>query len=99
MCISSEITFEKVAREWHDVFKGKWSKDYGEVILKRIEADLLPCLGNLPIRDIKAIILLNALRKIENRGVYETTKRARQYCSQILRYAVANGWVERDVSR
>ncbi|MBK9505567.1 MAG: tyrosine-type recombinase/integrase [Bacteroidetes bacterium] len=98
LCISSEITFEKVAREWHDVFKGKWSKDYGEVILKRIEADLLPCLGNLPIRDIKAIILLNALRKIENRGVYETTKRARQYCSQILRYAVANGWVERDVS-
>lgn len=98
MCISSEITFEKVAREWHDVFKGKWSKDYTEVILKRIEADLLPSIGNLPIRDIKAVILLNALRRIENRGVYETTKRARQYCSQILRYAVANGWVERDVS-
>lgn len=94
----SSETFEDIAIEWHDYMKDRWSEGYSRTILKRIKADILPALGKLPIKLITPVILLNALKKIESRGVFETTKRARQYCSQIFRYAVATGRAERDVS-
>lgn len=36
------------------------------------------------------------LKKIESRGAIEMASRARQYCSQVLQYAVAIGKAERD---
>lgn len=94
----AENTFERIALEWFETIKGRWSEKYSSTILKRIQTDLFPRIGNFPVKQITAPILLNALRQIESRGVYETTKRARQYCSQIFRYAIANGILERDIS-
>jgi integrase len=42
--------------------------------------------------------LLAALRKIEARGTYETTHRAKQRCGQVFRFAIATGRAERDIS-
>jgi integrase len=42
--------------------------------------------------------MLNALQDIEKRGVYEMTRRAKQYCGQIFCYAIVEGFVERDVT-
>lgn len=94
----NENTFEIIAREWHDTIKERWTEDYSACILRRMERDMFPKIGNIPIRNISPLILLNALRQIESKGIYETAKRARQYCSQVLRYGVATGRCERDVS-
>ncbi len=45
---------------------------------------------------VNAPVMLEILEKIEGRGVYETTRRALQYCGQILSYGVAIGCAERD---
>jgi integrase len=42
--------------------------------------------------------LLATLRKIEARGTYETTHRAKQRCGQVFRFAIATGRAERDIS-
>ncbi len=42
--------------------------------------------------------MLTVLRKIEARGTYETTHRAKQRCGQIFRYAIATGRTERDIT-
>ena len=47
---------------------------------------------------LKAPELLAALRKIEARGTFETTHRAKQRCGQIFRYAIATGRAEHDIS-
>lgn len=96
--IDTASTFEATALEWHDTVKEKWSSDYADTILKRMKADIFPQIGGLPIKSITPLILLNALKQIEARGVYETTKRARQYCSQVFRYAIATGRIERDIT-
>jgi len=91
-------TFKVVAIEWHEKTKYKWSKKNSESILRRIETHLFPRIGHLPIRSITPQILYKTLIAIENGGIYETTKRMKQYASQIFRYAVINGNVEKDVS-
>lgn len=61
-----------------------------------LEKDLAPYLGDLPITDITAPVLLVALRKIEARGAIETAHRARVLAGQVFRYAIATGRAERN---
>jgi len=57
-----------------------------------------PRLGSRPIAEITAPELLAVLRAIEARGKHETAHRTKQRVGQILRYAIATGRAERDVS-
>jgi Peptidase family M28 len=87
---------EAIVREWlalqeHQLGpatfkKAKWT----------FETLLFPRLGDQPIAEIKAPDLLAALRKIEARGKYETTHRAKQRCGQVFRYAIATGRAEHE---
>jgi len=50
------------------------------------------------VAEITARDLLALLRKIEDRGLYETARRLRNTCGMVFRYAVATGRAERDPS-
>lgn len=63
-----------------------------------INKDLLPCLGPLPVATTKPRDVLVTVQRIEARGALESAHRVRQICGPILRFAVASGMVERDVS-
>jgi integrase len=63
-----------------------------------INKDLLPYLGPLPVSTIKPPDVLGSVQRIEARGALESAHRVRQICGQILRFAVASGMVDRDVS-
>jgi integrase len=94
--LNAATTFESVAREWHEHNKEKWTPAYGKDILHRLEMDIFPQIGKLPIADIRPVKMLEALRHIEKRGAQEIAKRSIQYCSQIFRYAVISERAERD---
>jgi integrase len=53
-------------------------------------------IGDRPVSEIKAPELLDALRKIEKRGRYETAGRVRSTAGAVFRYAIATGRAERD---
>ena len=89
-------SFETVAREWHAKYSAGWVESHSGRVLRRLEKDLFPWLGNRPVGEISAPELLAVLRRIENRGAVETAHRAMQNCGQVFRYAVATGRVERD---
>lgn len=97
--LESANTFEKVAREWHEAKKGDWQPRYACTIINRLETDVFPEIGSLPIAEIKPLVLIDMVRKIERRGAFETTRRAVQYCSQIMKYATATGLAERDFTQ
>lgn len=59
---------------------------------------IYPRIGGRPIADVTALELLEALRRIENRGRHETAVRARGLCGQVFRYAIATGRASRDLS-
>lgn len=86
----AENTFEALAREWHENFKHKWTERHAKTVMRRMEQDIFPEIGLLPITDIKPFHILDALKKVQKRGAFEPAHRLRQYCSQIFRYAIIN---------
>jgi integrase len=92
------VTFEAVARELHATKRSGWSLRYAERWIERMEKDLFPWIGSLPLQDITAPLLLHTLRRVENRGAYETAHTLRQTSGQVFRYGIATGRCERNPS-
>lgn len=92
------MTFELVAQEYLEL----QSKKLARITIAKarwiLEKLVYPHLGARPISEIRAPDLLALLRKIEARGTYQTAHRTKQRVGQILRYAIATGRAERDVS-
>jgi integrase len=91
-------SFEAIALEWLEKNRTVWTTRYAMGVERRLRNDLFPTLGSRPITQITVPELLAVLRKMEARGVRETTHRARQHCSDIMRYAIATGRAERDIA-
>ena len=70
-------TFKAVALEWHEVNSEKWSRSYSSKVLKGLELNIFPILGNRPIAQITPPELLDCLRKIEKRGALEISNRTK----------------------
>lgn len=62
---------------------------------RALETYLAPIYDS-PISDVTAPMLLAALRKLEQRGVIETTHRARALAGRVFKYAIATGRGERN---
>ena len=87
--LPQQDSFEQIAREWYETRKDDWSPSYGEKIMRRLEADVFPWLGDKPINTLTPPMVLAVLRRVEKRGVVETAHRALENCSQGLRCAGA----------
>lgn len=96
---STKNSFEAIAREWFAKRSPVWKKTHSSKVIRRLEIDVFPWLGKRPIADIKTTELLQVLRRIEDRGVIETAHRCLMNCGQVLRYAIATGRAERDLSQ
>lgn len=91
-------TFEKVAREWDERFKGRRGESTRRATMQRLEKDVFPALGNRPITEITAPELLKVLQRVEQRGRLHTAHYLLSYCGQIFRFAVASGRMEHDIA-
>ncbi|QLI82954.1 tyrosine-type recombinase/integrase [Chitinibacter fontanus] len=94
--IAAENSFEAVARRWWDNWKEVRTERHAHYVMRRLEADVFPVIGNRPVTEISAPLLLMTVKKIEARGALDIAKRALETCGQILRYAVAHGLAERN---
>jgi integrase len=89
--VKAGTTFESVATELLSGKKKNCSPAYYKKINGGIRANLFPLLGGLPIQEIDAPILREALRKIENRGALEMLGNVRRWAGEVFDFAKANG--------
>ncbi|EPY7258747.1 tyrosine-type recombinase/integrase [Klebsiella pneumoniae] len=87
-------TFQAVALEWHGTKVSRWSEGYASDIIEAFNKDIFPYIGQLPVNDIKPLVLLNVLRRMESRGATEKAKKVHQRCSEVFRYAIVTGRAE-----
>jgi integrase len=95
---NASVTFELVAREWHQKNTVKWSTKNTVRTLSLFERTIFPFIGKLPIADIKPSDLLETIQRIEKRGNIQTAHRAMMNCGQVFRYAMATDRASKDVS-
>lgn len=92
--LNAQNSFEAIANEWHKNSLNKWTEKHAERVWRRLERNIIPALGNEPIKNIKPSALLAAIRVIEYRGATDLSRRTLQSCSAIFRYAIATGRAE-----
>jgi len=84
-------TFEKIARQWHSNRLSSWSESTAKETINRLEKDIFPEIGGLPISKITHQQMIAALRKVEARGAGEIAHRLKSTCARIFSYANQHG--------
>lgn len=94
--MSIEKTFASVARAWWESWKTARSDNHTVYVMRRLEADVFPAIGQRPVDEIDAPELVRMMKAIEARGALDVAKRALQTSSQVFRYAIAHGLADRN---
>ena len=87
-------TFKAIALEWYGKQAPQWSASHALRMLRQLERDLFPWIGERPIAQIHAMELLAALHKVEERGALETADRALMLARQVWEYWLPTAGVE-----
>ena len=91
-------TLERIAREWHSNRLETWQPSTAQDILNRLEKDIFPGIGKLPVSSITHKQLIDTLRKIESRGAHEIAKRLKANCARIFSFAIQHGFTDRNIA-
>lgn len=93
---AAENSFQAVARLWWGGWKPARSPRHADYVLRRLEADIFPAIGSMPVDAIKAPDLVAMTKAIAARGALDIAKRALQTTGQVFRYAIAHGLAQRN---
>jgi len=94
--LAAANTYETVAREFHAIKATGWSEAHAGKWIRMNELYLFPELGRKAIASIKAKDVLNALRKVEAKGILSTAQDLQQMAGQVFRYAVQTSRIEQN---
>lgn len=94
--LASENSLEAVARAWFAQKSNDWVPSYSRGVLSRLENNVFPWLGKIPISEVTPPQILTVMQRIHERGATETAHRTRNYLSEIFRFAIRQGVAERD---
>ncbi len=93
-------TFAALTVKWLETWSKEKSERYVETVKNGLDRDILPAVGNIPIDQLKAAVLVKIVSGIQDdRDAEDLARRALQKMKQILRYAVAKGYMESSLSR
>lgn len=89
-------TFYSVARRWHENRKAALTPAHAERVWSRLERDVFPAIGQSRIQEITSQQILEMIRKIEERGALDISRRAKQGVGQVFQFAIACGLASSD---
>lgn len=92
--IALDSIFSTVAANWFQLKSKNVTSDYAKDIWRSLEKDVFPAIGEIPVQQIKARTLVEALEPIKARGALETVRRLVQRINEIMIYAVNTGLID-----
>jgi hypothetical protein len=87
-------SFRHVALAWMQHRAEAWAPLTREKVAASLEAVVFPVFGALPIGELRARHVLQAVRQVETRGAGETAARVLQRIRAVCRYAVIEELIE-----
>ena len=89
-------SFKQVSEEWY----AHWQQDkhgrHAVYVMRRLEADVFPAIGNRAISQIQAPEIVAVIKNIAGRDALDIAKRCHQTINQIFRFAIAHGKATRN---
>ncbi|MFW7804407.1 integrase domain-containing protein [Klebsiella pneumoniae] len=92
--IALDSIFSTVAANWFKLKSKSVTPDYAKDIWRSLEKDVFTVIGGIPVQQIKARTLVEALEPIKARGALETVRRLVQRINEIMIYAVNTGLID-----
>ncbi|QBC01547.1 integrase domain-containing protein [Enterobacter cloacae] len=92
--IAMDSIFSIVAANWFQLKSKSVTPDYAKDIWRSLEKDIFPAIGEIPVQQIKARRLVEALEPIKARGALETVRRLVQRINEIMIYAINTGLID-----
>lgn len=92
--IALDSIFSTVTANWFQLKSKSVTPDYAKDIWRSLEKDVFPAIGEIPVQQIKARTLVEALEPIKARGALETVRRLVQRVNEIMIYAVNTGLID-----
>lgn len=91
-----KITFAELYREHLLVWETGKAARHIQNVRNRLEQDALPEIGHLALNQIKPATVIAMIRKVEERGALDVSRRLRQKVSEIFGYGIAMGYCDTD---
>lgn len=92
--IELDSVFSIVAANWFQLKKKNVTPDYAKDIWRSLDKDVFTAIGEIPVQEIKARTIIDALEPIKARGALETVRRLVQRINEIMIYAVNTGLID-----
>lgn len=92
--IEIDSIFSTVAANWFQIKRKSVTEDYAKDIWRSLDKDVFPAIGSIPVQDVKARTIVEALEPIKARGALETVRRLVQRINEIMIYAVNTGLID-----
>lgn len=92
--IELDSIFSTVAANWFKMKSKSITEDYAKDIWRSLDKDVFPAIGAIPVQEIKARTIVEALEPIKARGALETVRRLVQRINEIMIYAVNTGLID-----
>ncbi|HGY1227924.1 TPA: integrase domain-containing protein [Citrobacter farmeri] len=92
--IELDSIFSTVAANWFKMKSKSVTEDYAKDIWRSLDKDVFPVIGAIPVQEIKARTIVEALEPIKARGALETVRRLVQRINEIMIYAVNTGLID-----
>ena len=90
----TEHTVLNVSKDWFSVKRETITTDYAKDIWRSLELYVFPKVGDTPVRNITAPLIIELLKPIEAKGSLETVKRISQRLNEIMNYATNCGLIK-----
>ena len=79
---------------WFDVKQTKITASYAQDIIRSLSNHIIPSLGEWPIHQISAPLVIDALKPLAASGKLEAVKRVSQRLNEVMVYAVNTGIIQ-----
>lgn len=92
--IELDSIFSTVAANWFQLKSKSVTEDYAKDIWRSLDKDVFPAIGAIPVQELKARTIVEALEPIKARGALKTVRRLVQRINEVMIHAVNTGLID-----
>jgi integrase len=93
---AEELTFNKLFLQWYDTRTHEWTPSHADKVFQRVNNHLIPYIGNAPIKDITPLMIIDALKRLDDSGKTHMRMKVKGIAAMVFKYGIEYGLTTND---